>query len=269
MIQDFTYFTVTRKLQSYIGKESKQDEDTRTRVDECKPFKHLVGLIKDSCAKFKKHLNYIDNCSKVFPLMKDAFTEKFTESELLQKLALGPKLQAQSAHFFRKQYTCHCAIVEPMIKNTIAFVDQILKYLIVNYNISNGDLWIHKDIASSQYKSKHSFGLLPSLTDEFNLRVIRKYGTAGHGKRAIDAMPNNLCEMVEYFASKNPQYYHSMILVESLVMTCQVEGNPKKITGSMKQHLIVFLVSQKLPFRLKKQTRKNVADKTFTYHYEA
>ena len=56
IIQGFTYFTATRKLQSYFGKEGKQHEYTRTaHVDECKPFKHLVGLTKDSSAKFRNH----------------------------------------------------------------------------------------------------------------------------------------------------------------------------------------------------------------------
>ena len=46
--------------------------------------------------------------------------------------------------------------------------------------------------------------------------------------------------MVEYIASKNPQYYYNTILVESLVMTHHVDGNPMEITGCMKPHLIVF-----------------------------
>ena len=57
---------------------------------------------------------------------------------------------------------------------------------------------------------------------------------------------NNSCEMAEYLASNNPQYYYNMILVESLVMTRQVDGNPMEITGCMKQHLIVFKFKKKV-----------------------
>ena len=42
--------------------------------------------------------------------------------------------------------------------------------------------------ASTRYKNKHSFGLLQSLADELNLRIIRTYRAAGHGKGAIDVM---------------------------------------------------------------------------------
>ena len=66
------------------------------------------------------------------------------------------------------------------------FADHVLRDLIINYNISNEDLWIQSD--NALYKNKHSFGLLQSLADEFNLRIICIYGAAGHGKTAIDAM---------------------------------------------------------------------------------
>ena len=42
--------------------------------------------------------------------------------------------------------------------------------------------------ASCQYKNKRPFGLLQRLANEFNLRIIRTYGAAGHGKGVIDAM---------------------------------------------------------------------------------
>ena len=102
------------------------------------------------------------------------------------------------------------------------FVDDVLRDLIINYNISNEDLWVQSDNASSQYKNKHSFGLLQSLADEFNLRIIRTYGAAGHGKGAIDAMSsfgvnnilrrgnvtydvffNNSSDTAKYLSSKN------------------------------------------------------------------
>ena len=68
------------------------------------------------------------------------------------------------------------------------FVDHVLRDLIIHYNVSNEDLWAQSDNASFQYKNKHSFGLLQSLADDFKVRIIRTYRTAGHGKGAIDAM---------------------------------------------------------------------------------
>ena len=194
------FYSYQKVTESYIGKEGKPVEYTRTsRVDECKPVQHLVGLIKDGSAKYKKHRTYVDNCSTVFPLMKDAYTGKFIELDFSQNLALRPKFEVQSAHFSGKQHTLHCAIAEPFeikyhyhlsddTKHDSVFVDHVLRDLIVKYNISNEDLWIQSDNASSQYKNKHYFGLLQTLADEFNLRIIRTYGAAGHGKGTIDAM---------------------------------------------------------------------------------
>ena len=132
-----------------------------------------------------------------------------------------------------KQYTLHCPIPKPFgkhyhyylsdhTKHEGIFVDHVLRDLIIRYNISNEDLRAQSDNASSQYKRKHSFWLLQWLADEFNLRIIRTYGAAGHGKAAIDAMSgfgvknvlrkdivthdvflDNFCNMAEYLALKN------------------------------------------------------------------
>ena len=169
--------------------------------------------------------------------MKDAYSGKFIELDFLQNLAIRPKLEVQSAHFSNKQYTLHCTIAKPFEKNdtittcvttpnNVIFVDHVLR-----------DLWVQSDNTSPQYKNKHLFELLQSLADEFNLRIIHTYGTAGHGKGAFDAMSsvgvknilrkdivtydvffNNSHDMVEYLASKNPQYYYQTVPVESLVL---------------------------------------------------
>ena len=129
---------------------------------------HLVSLIKDGSKKYKKHRSYVDNCSSVYPMMKDAYSGKFIELDFSQILALRPKLEVQSAHFSNKQYTLHCAIATPFdrryhyhlsedTKHDGIFVDHVLRDLIANYIISNEDLWVQSDNASSQYKNKHSF----------------------------------------------------------------------------------------------------------------
>ena len=236
----------------------------------------LESLIKDGSKKYKKHRSYVDNCSSVYPMMKDAYSGKFIELDFSQNLALQPKLEVKSAHFFNKQYTLHCAIATPFDrryhyhlsddnKHNGIFVDHVLRDLIANYNISNEDLWVQSDNASSQYKNKHSFGLLQSLANEFNLRIIRTYGAEGHGKGAIDAMSsfgvknilrkdivthdvffNNSCDMAEYLTMKNPQYYYTTISAESLVLARQKDGNPIEFPGCMKQHIIVFKSNEKM-----------------------
>ena len=97
------FYSYMRVTESYIGKEGKPVEHTRTaRVDDTKPTKHLVNLIKDGSKKYLKHRTYLDNCSNVFPLMKDAYSRKFIELDFSQNLATQAKLEVQSAHFSSK-----------------------------------------------------------------------------------------------------------------------------------------------------------------------
>ena len=128
--------------------------------------------------------------------MKDSYGGKYIELDFSHNLALRPKHEVQSAHFSGKQFSLHCAIAEPFdrryhfhdTKHDSIFVDQVLRYLLTGYGISNEDLLIQSDKASFQYKNKNSFGLLLKLANEFNIRIIRTYGAAGHGKGAIDGM---------------------------------------------------------------------------------
>ena len=169
-------------------------EYTRTtRVDHNEPVRMLVNRLLDASDKYLKHRTYVDNCTSVFPLMKEAYTGKFIELDFSQNLSLRPKDEVQSAHFSGRQFTLHCAIVEPTeqryhyhlsndTKHDGIFVDHVIRDIIQQYDINNEDLWIQSDNASSQYKALHSFGLLQNLADEFGLRIIRTYGLQVTGK---------------------------------------------------------------------------------------
>ena len=194
------YYTYRRVQESYIGKEGKPVEYTRTStVDECKAVNDIVKLILDGGENYLKHRSYVDNCSTIFPLMKDGYEGKYIELDFSQNLALRSKHEVQSAHFSGKQFSLHCAIAEPFEKRYFyhlsddtkhdgIFVDQVILDIIQRYDIKNEDLWIQSDNASSQYKNKLPFALYQLLSNEFNLRIIRTYGAAGHGKGVIDAM---------------------------------------------------------------------------------
>ena len=88
-----------------------------------------------------------------------------------------------------------------------------------------------------------SFSLLQALADEFNLRIIRTYGAAGHGKGAIDTVSsfgmknvlrkdivtvffNSASEMVGYLESKNPQYFYKSIPAKDVVLARQRKATP-------------------------------------------
>ena len=111
------FYSYQRVEKSYICKEGKPMEYQRTAcADDTKPIKHLVSLIKDGDSKYKKHQSYVDNCSTVFPMMKDVYNEKFIELNFSQNLSIQLKLEVQSVHFSNKQYALHCAIGKPFDK---------------------------------------------------------------------------------------------------------------------------------------------------------
>ena len=111
LCKSYVFQTVT---ESYIGKAGKPVEYTRTaRVDQWKPVSELVKRIIEESDKYLKHRTYVDNCNRVFPLMRDAYQGKYIELDFSQNLALRPKHEVQSAHFSGKQFTLHCVIVEP------------------------------------------------------------------------------------------------------------------------------------------------------------
>ena len=91
------------------------------------------------------------------------------------------------------------------------------------------------------------------------MRIIRTYGTAGHGEEVINAMSsfsaknvprrdiithdvffNQSENIVDYLTVKNPHYYDKNISTET-VAKARMESNIwMEISGYMKQHLMLF-----------------------------
>ena len=135
-----------------MEKRGKRIEYTRTtRTDHSEPVHKLVAELSEARDKYLKHRTYVDNCNSVFPLMKETYTGKFVELDYSQNLSLRPKDEVQSAHFSGRQFTLHCAIVEPTeiryhyhlsddTKHDAIFVDHVLRDIIEKYGIKNEDL---------------------------------------------------------------------------------------------------------------------------------
>ena len=267
------YYEYKRIKEKYYGKDGKEVEYTRTaRVDLTAPVCQLVEKLRCNGKVYLKHRSYIDNCSNVLPLLQEAYSGKYVELDFSQNLSLRPKDEVQSAHFSGKQFTLHCAIVEPVkyryhyhisddTKHDPFFVDYVIWDIIQKYDIQNEDLWIQSDNAPTQYKNCHAFTLYQNLADEFNLRIIRTYGAAGHGKGAIDAMStfgaknilrndiitkdvffNDSYRIVNYLATKKPEYSYTEVSALEVVQRRppNVPHTPTVIEQCMKQHMMIF-----------------------------
>ena len=62
---------------------------------------------------YLRHRSHVDNISEVFLLIREAFTGKYIDLDFSEALASKPKFEVHDAHFSEKQYSLHCAIVEP------------------------------------------------------------------------------------------------------------------------------------------------------------
>ena len=102
-------------LESYTKKDGTAVEcKSFTRVDYLEPIKNICERVLDSGNSYLKHITCVDNCSSVFPLMKEAYNGKYIEFNFFQNLALRPKDEVQSTHFSGKQFVLHCSIVNPV-----------------------------------------------------------------------------------------------------------------------------------------------------------
>ena len=96
------FYQYQKVVESYIGNKGKPVEYKITaRIDDIKPVKYLVSLIKDRTEKYKKYRSYVDNCSNVFSLMKDAYSGKYIELHFSQNFAIRPKLEVPVCSFFK------------------------------------------------------------------------------------------------------------------------------------------------------------------------
>ena len=75
-----------------------------------------------------------------------------------------------------------------MIPRTTLFIHHLLTGIITTRNINNQTIIIKSDNAPTQYKNKYAFKSTQNLSDTYNLRIIRIFSVAGHGKGLIDVI---------------------------------------------------------------------------------
>ena len=68
------------------------------------------------------------------------------------------------------------------------FVEEVLESIFETRSIRNETIIIKSDNAPTHYKNRWAFSTYQTLADKYNLRIIRIYGAAGHGKGLVDSM---------------------------------------------------------------------------------
>jgi len=114
-------------------------------------------------------------------------------------LTLGIKFEPQSLHWTKNQISVHLGILKcngnksyhPYVSDCRvhdqSFVKLVVYKMLENTPIPDDSVVIiESDNCSSQFKSGHHFVDMQELANQFQHKVIRVYGIAGHSKSEVD-----------------------------------------------------------------------------------
>ena len=201
-VKTVNFYVFEKKEETYY-KNGEMKCYTRTaRVDKNMSVSVIVYELLSKGEKYLIHRLHVNSIANVFPLMREVHRGndgRYIELDFSENVSLKPKFEVQEAHFSGKQFALHCSIVEPgdtkyvyhMSDDTThdaSFVHEVLEDIFIKWDIKNETVMIKSDNAPSQYKDKCAFWSLQYLADTYNIKIIRVYGAAGHGKGLIDAM---------------------------------------------------------------------------------
>ena len=240
--KETSYYVFGKKTETYIKNGVEKSYERTTRVDKTHKVCEIVEQLVESGLSYLRHRQHVENINKVIPKIRERHEEKYIEMDFSENIALKTRSKVQEAHFSGKQYALHCSIVEPGENKFVyhlsddtnhdpCFVHQVLEDIFENWGIGNETVVIKSDNAPRQYKNKWVFQIYHSLADKYNVRIIRLYGAAGHGKGLIDAMSSfrvksiltrdivgldvwfgNIKEMCDYLdLRKDPRMSYSVI----------------------------------------------------------
>ena len=193
------YYVFESKHESYL-KNGEEIKYTRTtRVDKNEKVWDLVASLRSSAKQYLRHRSHVQNIASVLPIIRESFEGRYIELDFSENIAMKPKFEVQDAHFSGRQYTLHCSLVHPGetkyvfhlsddTKHDPCFVHEVLDDIFQKWSIENETIIIKSDNAPTQYKNKYAFFSYQNLANKYNVRIIRIYGAAGHGKGLIDAM---------------------------------------------------------------------------------
>ena len=195
--KEVCHYVFETKEESHIKNGERKTYTRTAKVDKKETVNEVVKTLLSQSNTYLRHHSHVDNIAKVFLLIKETFNSCYIELDFSQNLAMKPKFQPQDAHFSGKQFTFHCAIVEPEGPKYVChlsddtthdsyFVHHVLTDIITTRNINNQTHIIKRDNAPTQYKNKYAFKSMQNLSDTYNLKIIRIFGAAG----LIDAMSN-------------------------------------------------------------------------------
>jgi hypothetical protein len=162
-------------------------------------LEEIADFIEGILPSILHHRNQLRHYWSTINILRDNTQGVFIDIDFSEKLKVPTKEQAQSQHWNEKTVIVHSGIMKyEGVKGYHAylsddsyqdqdFVNEVLQKMIEECELQpEQTLVIESDNCSSQYKSCAHFDGLIKLATQHNIRIIRVYGVAGHGKGEVD-----------------------------------------------------------------------------------
>lgn len=159
----------------------------------------IIEFIDKRLVKFIHHRNQLKHYRSINKNVKEHFDAIYMDLDFSENLDVPVKFEPQSLHWCHQQVTVHSGILKvegekschPYFSNDRKhdqqFVNIVMKEMLQGVNINPCSLIIiETDNCSSQYKSSAHFHGVQDLANELNVKIIRIFGIAQHGKGEVD-----------------------------------------------------------------------------------
>ena len=165
-----------------------------------KSMKGIIDFMAALLPKIIHHRNHLRHYRNSITTFRENFNAVFIDIDFSENLSIPVHKEPQSLHWQHEQVSVHSAIVKhhgckeyhPYLsddkKHDQKFVKVALSEILETITDQpTADMCIvESDNCASQYKSAEHFYDIQSLSNESNMKIIRVFGVAGHGKGEVD-----------------------------------------------------------------------------------
>ena len=167
-------------------KWNKKSYERVARFDKKMEVKDVAKALTEQGASYLRHRSQVANIKNTLPLIRESFNGKYIEMDFSGLSKSRTRISRGSTSTISTQkYFYHLSddtTYDP------EFVHEVLVGLFDKLSIKKETIMIKSDNAPTQYKNKHAFNSVQTLPNDYNVKIIRIYGGAGHGKGFIDSM---------------------------------------------------------------------------------
>ena len=162
---------------------NKKSYERVARFDKKMEVKDVAKALTEQGASYLRHRSQVANIKNTLPLIRESFNGKYIEMDFSGLSKSRTCISRGSTSTISTQkYFYHLS------DDTTHDPEFVHEVLFDKLSIKNETIMIKSENAPTQYKNKYAFNSIQTLSNDYNVKIIRIYGAAGHGKGLIDAM---------------------------------------------------------------------------------